>query len=235
MSRTLVEDLATGYRFNRLNVPTATICRRSSAYLRSITDVLPDDVKNLIEKYPYMTALVFSLGADCVTWVKSADRGGDFLLSEIRNTDHRDKGFPIFDILESRIYARELSLIAELGFYYEVDYLQRNGFDVSEYGRRCPEDCIRHNDVLFSVPDRSLHGRIETERIVTMFFHTKDDVEMLRDGNGHVPELLTEKMSILREMLDEYDVCYDGGLVTGCDFLPGKIQIVSEVIGTLDH
>ena len=124
-------------------------------------------------------------------------------------------------------------MLVELGFYYEVDYLRKNGYDVSEYEYHNPEDCIKHNETLFSDPEKIYKGWIDAERIATMYFHTKEDVEMLADGYGHVPELLAEKMSILKEMLDEHGVCYDGRLITMNGYLPGKIQLVSQVVECL--
>ena len=230
MSTLSIENLATGIQ---LNIPTGTMCRNASRFLNSIISMLPNGTQEFIQKYPYTSALIFTLGADSVIWIKSCERGGDYLLMEIRNANHRDQGFPIYETVESRIYAKELSLIAELGFNYEVNYLRENGFDMSEYEYHTPENSIKHNEALFSEPENIFPGRIEEERLATMYFHTKDDVEMLEDGYGHVPELLSEKMSILKEILDNHGVCYDGRLITKHGYLPGKIQIVSQVVECL--
>lgn len=224
----------------QINIPTGAMCRDASRYLNSIINLLPQGTQEFIRKYPYTSALIFTLGADSITWTKSSERGGFFLLMETRNFRQRDKGFPIYEIVASRIYIKEVSILAELGFNYEVNYLKKNGADVSEYEYVSLDEVIQHNNILYPDNTHVSYHKPDTDFLSTMYYFTREDVEMLKDGNGHVPELLFEKLQILKDILDELEICADNGKlltehIADFDHLPGKINLVYPAVNCMSQ
>ena len=64
---------------------------------------------------------------------------------------------------------------------------------------------------------------------------------MLEDGYGHAPELLIEKMNILKEMLDILEICENDScrsltkFISEHDRLPGFVKLVVPAINCMSQ
>lgn len=223
---------------NRLDVPTSTLCRAASRYLESIMDCLPDTVKAFIKKYPYTSSLVFALGADSTKWIKNSDRGGWHFMQEVINfNNRRDKGFPLKEMVTSHLFDYEIGLLALLGFNYEIEYMRSQGMKISDYSYLTVEECVKHNDMVFlkqkenekEYPGIYPHDFIQRcglDETAIKYFMTREDCEMLLDGGQHIPVLLNEKIMILTEILDRFEVKFNGELITSINDFPGKVKMM---------
>lgn len=218
-----------------LDIQTPKICRQASEYLHSLKN-LPDKEMEFINRFPYASALAFAVGADATTWIKHSIGFGWNLMNDGLQANTRETGFPIDYLYLFGEYRLEMRLTAVLGFNYELDYMRKNGCDITNYRFATVQECI--DDYKKDKDDTLMFMDLNKEKdlIILKYFQYRNIAEMFKDGTGKIHPLMEEATAILKYVIKRNRIRIEGNM----DITESNIdyshycRIVRDVVGVYD-